>query len=138
MLYYITRMNRATHTSSRWMDISALGLSGLCVVHCLASGLLLAGFAAISLQAPDAHDAHIALLAAAAPLALFAFWRGWSRHGRHEPALLGVVGVAMMALALLQAHGESSEVVLTLVGVSVLGLGHLQNLKALKGRATRV
>jgi peptidoglycan/LPS O-acetylase OafA/YrhL len=138
MLYYITVMNRATHTHSRWIDISALGLSGLCLVHCLGGGLLLTVVAALSLQAPDAHDAHIALLAVAAPLALFAFWRGWSKHRRHEPAVLGFVGVALMTLALLQAHGNSSEVILTLIGALLLGLGHIQNLKALKGRATRV
>jgi hypothetical protein len=110
------------------LDKSALTLSGLCLVHCIAGSLLLTVFA-ISGDFLG-HDVHAVGLVLAMPLAAVALWRGVRRHGRMGVALLGLLGIALMALSLLVSHGETAEVVVSVVGVTLLAAAHLWNLRA--------
>ncbi len=109
-----------------WLDRSALTLSGLCLVHCLAGSVLLAvasvggGF--------FSHELHAVGLALALPLAVFALWRGARRHGRRAVLVLGGCGVSLMAASLAVGHG-SSETMLSVTGVSLLAAAHLLNLR---------
>lgn len=111
----------------RWLDLSAITLSGLCVVHCLAGSLLLAAAAA----GGDwlGHDAHVWGLALALPLATLALGRGLVRHGRALVALTGATGLLLMLASLLAGHGEA-ELPLSLAGVGLLALAHFWNLRA--------
>lgn len=109
-----------------WLDRSALTLSGLCLVHCLAGSVLLA--AASVGGGFFSHRVHAVGLALALPLAVFALWRGAQQHGRRAVLVLGGCGVGLMAASLAVGHG-SSETVLSVVGVSLLAAGHLFNLR---------
>jgi hypothetical protein len=113
---------------SSFLDKSALTLSGLCLVHCLAGSLLLTVFA----LSGDwlGHNVHLVGLLLAMPLAAVALWRGVKLHGRIGVALLGMVGIALMALSLLVSHGELAEVVVSVIGVCLLAAAHLWNLRA--------
>jgi hypothetical protein len=113
---------------SALLDKSALTLSGLCLVHCLVGSLLLTVFAVSS----DflGHGIHVIGLLLALPLALVALWRGVRLHGRLGVAVLGVVGIALMALSLVVSHGDAVEVIISVVGVSLLAAAHLWNLRA--------
>lgn len=111
-----------------WIDRSAMGLSGLCLVHCLAGSLLLAA-ASVSGGFMWSHNIHMVGLAVAIPLAGFGLWRGVQRHGRWLVAAIGGLGVGLMAGALFAAHGAASEVFHTVLGVSLLGGAHLLNLR---------
>lgn len=113
---------------ANWIDRSALGLSGLCLVHCLAGSLLLAVLSATGGMFWS-HQVHMVGLAAAMPLAAFGLYRGVRRHGRWLIAALGGMGLGFMAGALLTAHGASAEVFYTVIGVSLLGGAHLLNLR---------
>jgi hypothetical protein len=113
---------------SSFLDKSAMTLSGLCLVHCLAGTLLLTMFAASSEW--FSHNVHLVGLAIALPLAAVALWRGVMVHGRIGVAVLGACGIALMAASLLIAHGGSGEVALSVAGVVMLGLAHFWNLRA--------
>jgi hypothetical protein len=115
-----------------WIDVSAIGLSGLCLVHCLAEGLFIAALSALSVVVAEAHTLHLIFLGLAIPAAAFAFWRGWTRHRRLGIAQIGAIGLLFMVIAVLQPFGHDAEVALTVVGVAVLGFAHLRNIGALR------
>jgi hypothetical protein len=129
MLYYI-HIAMARRFSSL-LDKSAMTLSGLCLVHCLAGSLLLTVFAA----GGDwlGHNVHLVGLIIALPLAAFALWRGVAVHHRIGVAVLGAAGIALMAASLFVGHGHQAEVLLSVIGVSLLGLAHYWNLNAARG-----
>lgn len=111
-----------------WLDFSAIGVSGLCLVHCLASGVFVASLSAVSLsQFTASHEFHIYTLLAAIPLAVWALGRGWLRQRRAVPPALGGVGLALMAVGVLPSLAGSVETVLTMAGVTVLAAGHYLN-----------
>ena len=104
-----------------------MGLSGLCVVHCLAGSVLLAGLSATG--GLWNHEVHAIGLALAVPLALFALFRGFRLHHRFVVAVLGGSGLALMAGSLFLAHGSATEVGASVAGVLMLATAHLLNLR---------
>lgn len=116
--------------ASNLLDRVAIGLSGLCLLHCLAGFVLLTLFALTGGWLD--HRIHIVGLLLAMPLAAVALWRGWRRHHRRDIGLLGAVGLVVMALSLVVAHGELAEMLVSMAGVCLLALAHWRNLKALR------
>ncbi|WP_310476189.1 MerC domain-containing protein [Sandarakinorhabdus sp.] len=115
---------------ANFLDRIAIGLSGLCLLHCMAGFVLLSLFA-LTGDWLD-HRVHLIGLVLAMPLAALALWRGWRQHGRLPIGLLGGVGLLVMAASLLVVHGGVTEMLVSMLGVSLLALAHWQNLKALR------
>ena len=116
-------------TPSRFtLDRMAVGLSGLCVLHCVLSVLLVAALSLSSsfLADPRIHEYG---LIGAVMLAAIALGQGYARHRAVRPALVGLGGLALMTAGLFAPHGWL-EVVITIAGVSVLALAHLMNSRA--------
>ena len=111
------------------LDRIAIGLSGLCLLHCMA-GFVLLGLFALTGDWLD-HRVHVVGLVLAMPLAAVALWRGFRRHGRLHICLLGMTGLGVMTASLIVVHGGVTEIAVSMAGVSVLALAHWQNLKAL-------
>lgn len=111
----------------RW-DGLGLGIAGLCLVHCLATSILLALFAAAggALLHPAIHEVGLVL---AIGFGIVALGQGVLQHGFVLPAAIGALGIGMMGGALTLPHGDI-EVFYTVLGVGVLGLGHLLNQRA--------
>ena len=105
-----------------------MAVSGLCLVHCLATAVLLALVSAAggTLGNPLIHEVGLAL---AMVLGTVALVRGIREHGFILPSIVGASGLALMAVALTMPHG-GYEAVYTVVGVLVLALGHRLNLLA--------
>jgi len=129
-------MNAASLTLSKrprhWagLDRWAIGLSGLCVVHCIASSVLLAllSTAGGMLAAPIVHEVGLVL---AIMLGVLALGRGVIVHGQALPAAVGALGLGMMAGAMTLPHDESGgEALWTIVGVALLAIGHMLNQRA--------
>jgi hypothetical protein len=110
------------------LDRFAIGLSGLCVVHCLATAVLIALASAASglLINPIFHEVGLML---ALPLGAIALGRGIVSHGYMMPSAIGSLGLGVMGGALTLPHGDM-EVLYTLVGVGLLALGHDLNRRA--------
>lgn len=111
------------------MDRAAIGLSGLCAVHCFASAVLvaLAASAGGLLLNPIIHEVGLAF---AVLLGAVALGRGIVRHGYMMPAAVGSLGLGVMAGAVQLPHDGAAETVWTLIGVGMLALGHDLNRRA--------
>lgn len=111
------------------LDRFAMGLSGLCAVHCLASAVLvaLASTAGGMLLNPLYHEVGLTI---AILLGAVALGRGIFDHGYMAPAVTGSFGLGIMAGAMQLPHGNGGETFWTLIGVAILALGHDLNRRA--------
>ena len=107
------------------LDRMAIGLSGLCIVHCLATSVLLALVASAgSMLGSDwIHELGLGL---AMIMGTIALGRGILEHGYSMPSAVGGLGLGVMAGALTMPH-NGSEALYTIVGVAILALGHRLN-----------
>lgn len=107
------------------LDRMAIGLSGVCVVHCLATAVLLAMLSAAGgmLGSPLIHEAGLSL---AMLLGALALGRGIVEHSFMMPSAVGSLGLGVMAGALSMPH-DGTEALYTVLGVGILALGHHLN-----------
>lgn len=110
-----------------WIDRSAIGLSGLCLLHCMFGMVALALLSASS-SAFFGHDIHKTGLAIALPLAILGLVAGAMKHRRRGALALGAVGLLAMSVALMMPHG-APELVLTIVGVVLVAAAHWFNMR---------
>lgn len=109
------------------LDRVAIGLSGLCVVHCAASAVLLALMTSGgALLHPAIHEIGLAI---AIVLGMIALGRGAVKQGIRLPAIIGALGLGVMAVAMLLPH-DGSEIICTVVGAAILAFGHEMNRRA--------
>jgi hypothetical protein len=110
------------------LDRIAVGLSGLCLVHCLATAVLLGLVSAAGgiLGAPIVHEVGLTL---AMFLGSIALGRGVVEHGFMMPSAVGGLGLGVMAGALRMPH-DGTEALYTVIGVIILALGHRLNAMA--------
>jgi hypothetical protein len=110
------------------LDRVAIGLSGLCVVHCIASAVftvMLASAGGLLLD-PIIHEVGLVL---ALILGIVGLGRGLFQHGFMMPAAIGSLGLGIMAGALTLGH-EGGGTLYAVVGVLILALGHDLNRRA--------
>ena len=105
-----------------------MGLSGLCVVHCLATTVALALLSAAGgfLGSPLIHEVGLTL---AMLLGAVALGKGIVDHGFMMPSAVGGLGLGVMAGALTLPH-DGTEALYTIVGVGIVALGHRLNAMA--------
>ncbi len=105
-----------------------MGISGLCLVHCLATAVLLGLLSAAGgiLGAPWIHEVGLSL---AMILGAVALGKGVVEHGFMMPSAVGGLGLGVMAGALTLPH-DGTEALSTVVGVMILALGHRLNVMA--------
>jgi hypothetical protein len=110
------------------VDRLAIGLSGLCLVHCVASAIFVAVLASAGglLLHPIIHE--VGLMFAIA-LGIVALGRGILDHGFMMPSAVGGLGLGVMAGSLQLPEGGLGTVY-TVLGVSILALGHDLNRRA--------
>jgi hypothetical protein len=110
------------------LDRIAIGLSGLCAVHCLATTILVALLASVGgvLASPAIHETGLTL---AIIVGVIALGRGIVVHGFMLPAAIGGLGLGTMAGALSLPHG-GAEAAYTVIGVAIVALGHDLNRRA--------
>ena len=107
------------------LDRMAIALSGLCMVHCLATAVALGLLASAGglLGAAWIHEVGLTL---AMIMGAVALGRGVIEHGFMMPIAIGSLGLGVMAGALTLPH-DGSEALFTVLGVGVLALGHQLN-----------
>jgi hypothetical protein len=112
----------------RRLDYAGIVIAGLCAVHCLATLLIVSalGLGSHFLMAESIH--HTGLLLAVIVAAVAIGW-GFVRHRRVAPFAIAGLGIGFMAVALMVPHG-TAELLLTLVGVTLVSAGHVMNLRA--------
>jgi hypothetical protein len=110
------------------LDRFAIAVSGLCLVHCLATSVFIVLLASAGgiLVAPVIHETGLMI---AILLGSIALGRGVIEHGFMMPSAVGGLGLGVMAGALTMPH-SMVETVYTIVGVLILALGHDLNRRA--------
>ncbi|MEN7342563.1 MAG: MerC domain-containing protein [Pseudomonadota bacterium] len=121
-------------------DSIGMVLSFVCLAHCV----LLGGAVAVGLFGHHAavdsafsnplfstNDlAHKLLLLFVVPVSGLALAGGWLRHKRNDIALIGISGIALLAMAAFVAHdhlGHTTDTLMTIVGSLLLAYAHWRN-----------
>ena len=110
------------------LDRVGMLLSGLCALHCVLSIAIVAllGFGGGFLFAPEIHRVG---LVAATLIAAVAIGAGALKHRRAAPFVTAMMGLSFMGGALAVPHGYE-EALLTIIGVALVSLGHILNLRS--------
>ena len=124
---------KTTHIHFHWLDKAAVTLSGFCVVHCVATVVMLGTLSSIGHLFANPRIHEIGLLCATV-MGAVALGGGLWRHRRLFPALVGICGLGLMATALYIPHGWS-EAILTICGVTLVAIAHLVNARSHLPRA---
>lgn len=121
-------MNQDTQKSSDWLDGAAVVLSALCLVHCLALPLIVAGVPFLA-QFAETH-LHYQVLVIVVPLSVIALAVGYRRH--RDPRILagGALGMLLLVIGATVAHtqlGLAADRIFTIAGSLVLATAHFFN-----------
>jgi hypothetical protein len=112
------------HLKKKWLDLASLGLSALCVVHCLALPFLVVLLPALT---PFTGSwVHAALVLTAAPISLWAIrashvWRKW------QISVPIIAGLILLATAAFIPALSNVEVAMSVIGALLIGTGHIYN-----------
>ncbi|MFL2552748.1 MAG: MerC domain-containing protein [Gammaproteobacteria bacterium] len=116
------------------IDNLGITVSSVCAIHCV---LLPAIFIIAPYSFLASHEFHEALIYFILPCAAIAFVLGCRKHGDVKVAIMGTLGVILLASSLLfhdifHAEEHSEElitVIITIAGSVMLILSHLRNRK---------
>jgi hypothetical protein len=119
-----------TSKKTKWLDLASMGLSGLCVVHCLALPFLVAALPFLGIFSQN-DLVHQVLVSVAAPLSALALWRsgGWRKPTVVLPMAAGLL---MLAAAAFIPDLEPVEAVMSVAGALLVAAAHVVNYGGLK------
>ena len=116
------------------LDRAGIALSALCALHCLLSVVLVSviGIGAEALLDPAIHRFGLLIATIIAAVAI-----GWGamKHRMAAPFVVAMTGLTFMGGALAVPHGIG-EAVLTIIGVALVSVGHILNLRHLHTSCT--
>jgi hypothetical protein len=102
--------------------------SGLCIVHCVATPFILAlGVSGLLATILTTELVHYILIVTVGILVLLTLPIAYKQNGVLSPVLTGLLGILFLIAALFL--GEEKEVLLTIIGGSLLVIFHLWNLR---------
>lgn len=113
------------------VDLGAIMVSGVCVVHCVSMPMLLTLAPMAGAQWLSEHLVHWVLLILALPLSMVGLWHGFRRHASWLVPLIGLFGLALMAYDLLPDHDDHAHG-LTLIGVLLVAGAHMLNIRGIR------
>ena len=118
------------------LDRAGMLLSSLCAVHCVLGIVIVAGLGlgAGVLLNPAIHRVGLLL---ATLIAGVAIGLGALQHRRAVPFVIAMMGLSFMGGGLAVEHGIE-EAVLTIIGVSLVALGHLLNVRHMRSCASNL
>ena len=116
------------------IDNLGITISSLCAIHCL---LLPAIFLIAPYSFIESHEFHETLIYFFLPCALIAFVLGCRKHGDIRVAIMGAIGIVLLASAVIlhetlhsDQHSDSLiSVLITVMGSVMLIFSHIRNRK---------
>ena len=114
------------------LDRSAIGLSFLCVLHCLAVPLTLILVPSLAALPIADERIHLLLVLLVLPTSTVALTLGCRQHGLKHILFWGLTGIMILILAAGLGEGvlgEYGEKLLTVVGSVLVAVGHILNFK---------
>lgn len=117
------------------LDRVGIVLSALCAVHCVTTIVLVSamGLGGSFLMSPEIHRIGLVVATLVAAVAI-----GWGalRHRVAAPFVIAMTGLSFMGGALAAPHGYK-EAVLTILGVALVSLGHVMNVRHIHSAACK-
>ncbi len=114
--------------STNWLDGAAVGLSALCLIHCLALPLVVAGLPFLA-QFAEGH-LHAQMLVVVLPLSIVALGLGFRHHRNSRIVAAGALGMLLLAVGATVAHenwGLAADRTFTIAGALILAAAHFYN-----------
>jgi len=124
-------MDNSASPTTGLLDRTAILLSGLCVVHCLALPVLIVAAPFLG-QFADGH-LHAQMLVVVLPLSTGALALGFRQHRNAQIIIAGVAGMLLLALGATVMHnqfGIAADRAFTMTGAVILALSHWFNSRA--------
>ena len=106
------------------LDLYAVGLSTLCVLHCIALPVFVS-LAPVLALAAESELVHRLLVVAAVPVSLRVIWKTRPVHGNWLFVAAALVGLALLLLAAFMEAAAPYEEPITVTGGALLGSAHL-------------
>lgn len=120
-------MSNLFNSMQRRVDRVGIALSGLCALHCVATIFIISGLGIGGhfLSSPLLHEVGLVVAVLVAAVAI-----GWGALQHRQPAafVVAMTGLSFMGGALAAPHGVY-EAALTIIGVVLVSLGHILNLR---------
>ena len=113
-------------------DVAAIGLSGLCLVHCLALPLV-ASLLPLAVGWSEASWVHWAFALTATPISLWTL----TRRPTAGPLALGGTGLCLLFAGAAEFPSHESEIVVTVLGGLILATAHIVNWRRGKHECAR-
>lgn len=117
------------------MDRLAISASVLCMLHCVATPLLLIAAPVISSTFLADEAFHQALVMFVLPTSLLALFLGCKNHRDNQVLVLGGLGLTTLVAVAFFGHdllGEIGEKVATVISGAMLAFAHLRNYRLCK------
>lgn len=118
--------------AAKLLDRTAIGLSLLCLAHCLALPIVIVLLPLISLSLLGDHSFHQVLLLLVVPISLAGIGLGFPHHRDVLVLLLGTVGMAVLLIVATYGHTMlplAYEPWLTTLGGLILAVAHFRNFR---------
>ena len=111
-------------------DKSAIGLSLLCTIHCLAFPLLIVLLPSLAALQLNDEAFHTWMIIVVVPVSAYALTMGCRQHKRYHLLILSLLGVTCLILAIVFSEmflNEVWEKRLTSIGAGIIAYGHYRN-----------
>ena len=119
-------------------DKTAIGLSLLCAVHCLAFPLMLVLFPNLAALGLHNEAFHLWMVLIVIPTSAYALTLGCKKHKKFNVLTMGLIGLSFLIAALVLGEsliGEMGEKILTLMGAAIISFGHFKNYRLCQAKA---
>ena len=115
------------------MDKAAIGLSLVCVVHCLLTPIAIIMLPALGTTFLEDERFHFAILFLVLPTSLIGLGLGCRKHGHFDILIIGLIGLLVLCLVLVvgeETIGELGERLTTIAGTGIIAFAHVRNFLA--------
>lgn len=116
--------------STARVDKAAIGLSLVCVIHCLLTPVAIAMIPALGATFLEDETFHYAVLFLVLPTSLFALTLGCRKHRSFDILIIGLFGLLVLFLVPIlgeEATGELGKKILTVAGAAIIAYAHVRN-----------
>ena len=113
-----------------YTDKTAIGLSLLCAIHCLATPLVIVLLPSLVALQFNSEAFHLWMVLAVVPTSVYALTIGCRQHKRYRLLTFGFIGLSCLIVAVMFGEsllGEAWEKTLTTIGAGLVAYGHYTN-----------
>lgn len=123
--------------SGRILDRIAISLSSLCLLHCMATPVILLLLPAASLSLAIPESFHIWMLLLAIPVSILALRAGHKHHRLILPSCAAVTGLCLLGMGAFVIPTEMLELIVTVAGAVCLAAAHFWNARLIAASEPR-